>query len=454
MSDSKSCSAPGRREFMKRTVLAAGAAAGFPYIIPSSALGLAGTVAPSNRITMGSIGLGGQGTRDMEQFLRMKDVQVVALCDVDAGSTNYEQGWLRGLAPAKEEVEKHYAEQQPDGKYKGCDGYNDFRELLACDDIDAVTIGTPDHWHAIIAIHAANAGKDMYCQKPMSYSIEEGRAMVTAVEKNNSVFQCGSQRRSEFPCRRACEAVRNGDIGDLQQIRIGLSGGHDNPGYTRSDETMPVPDGFDYNTWLGPAPDAHYTHDRCHWTFRWNLDYSKGKLTDWGAHFIDMAHWGLGADDTGPVTVEGTATFPPREDLWNTATEFSFDCEYVNGVRMHVDSGNHGVDFMGTEGSVNLGGIVQRNDGKKIREREHKIKLYNSNNHYLNFIECVKSRERTAAPAEAAHRAISVAHLAHIAMVTGRKIQWDPEKELIIGDDEANKMLGRSMRAPWSLETL
>ncbi len=438
-----------RRQFIRHAT-AAGAAAGIPTIIPASARGADGHAAPSERITMGVIGLGGQGTRDMLEFLRMRDVQMVALCDVDAGSTRYENGWHRGLAPAMDEVSKWYSEHKPEGGYKGCKGYADFRELLARDDIDAVSIGTPDHWHALIAIAAANAGKDIYCQKPLTRTIPEGRAMVEAMKRNERIFQCGSQRRSQADCRRTCEQVRNGHIGKLKRVEVRLPGGHHNPGYNMGDEPMPVPEGFDYDFWLGPAPNAPYTHKRCHFTFRWNLDYSGGQVTDWGAHFIDMAHWGMNTELTGPVKVTGKGEFPDTKALWNTATAFQFQCTYANGVVLNVESGDHGVEFFGDEGHVRLGGKVERNDGKPF-EGETKIKLYRSFHQHRNLIECIKSREPASTPADVAHHSIAPAHLGNIAMLTGRTIAWDPDKEAIVGDKGANDLLNRTYRAPWLL---
>jgi predicted dehydrogenase len=445
----KSASTLSRRQFLRRSA-ALGAAVGFPTIIPASARGADGHVAPSNRVTMAVIGLGGQGTRDMNDFLRFDDVQMVALCDVDAGSTRYEQGWLRGLAPAQDAVNKHYAESLGIAHSKGCDGYADFREVLARDDIDAVSIGTPDHWHALIAIAAAKAGKDIYCQKPLARTIPEGRAMVKAVADNGRIFQCGSQRRSNADCRKTCEQVRNGYIGKLQRVEVQLPGGHHNPGYTMGEEPMPVPDGFDYDRWLGPAPDAPYTHKRCHFTFRWNLDYSGGQITDWGAHFVDMAHWGMDTELTGPVKVSGEGEYPDPKALWNTATAFEFECTYANGVTMHVQSGGHGVTFHGDEGHVGLGGKVERKDGRPF-EGEDKLRLYESFNQHRNFIDCVKSREPTSTPVDVAHHSIAPSHLANIAMLTGRTITWDPEKEVILNDPEANDMLNRSYRTPWAL---
>ncbi|MCP4641540.1 MAG: Gfo/Idh/MocA family oxidoreductase [bacterium] len=434
----------------RRTFLGTAAAAvGVPAIIPASARGADGHVAPSERTTMAVVGLGGQGTRDMHDFLRMRDVQMVALCDVDQGSTRYENEWLRGLAPAQEAVGKHYADR--DGAENSVpDGYADFRDVLARDDIDAVSIGTPDHWHALIAVAAAKAGKDVYCQKPLARTIPEGRAIVEAVRENDSVFQCGSQRRSEQACRKTCEQVRNGAVGRLKRVDVLLPGGHHNPGYAMGDDPMPVPEGFDYNAWLGPAPEAAYTHKRCHFTFRWNLDYSGGQVTDWGAHFIDMAHWGMGTEGTGPVEISGEGEWPDPKALWNTATAFHFTLTYANGVVVDVRSGGHQVTFIGDEGRVNLGGKVERDDGQEF-DGERKVKLYRSVHQHRNFVECVKSREQTSTPVDVAHHSIAPSHLANIAMLTGRTIKWDPDKEQILNDAEANAMLSYPHRAPWTL---
>ena len=445
-----SSTGPTRREFL-RTALAAGAAVAVPYLVPGSALGAEDAPAASERTTMGCIGLGGRGRVDMEIFLGDSRVQLVALCDVDAGSTRYEDSWLRGLAPAKEKVEQHYAGQKASGTFRGVDGYRDFRDVLARGDIDAVCCATPDHWHGPIVVAAAKAGKDVYCEKPMSLTIGDGRAMVDAVTRYDRVFQCGSQRRSDANCRRSCELVRNGRIGRLETVRVGLPGGY----WIRNNakktfEAEPIPEGFDYDLWLGPAPWAPYTFNRCHWNFRWNLDYSGGNVTDWGAHMIDMAHWGMGCDETGPVEVEGKGTFPARTELWNAATSFEFTCTYANGVKMIVNSGGPN-RFEGTEGSVELGG---KTDPASLADSvigPDEIHLYKSESQHANFLDCVRTRQRTAAPAEVAHRSISVAHLGNIAMMVGRKIRWDPAKEAILDDDTASRLLCRAKREPWSV---
>ena len=274
--------------------------------------------------------------------------------------------------------------------------------------------------------------------------------MVKAVQKNKRIFQCGSQRRSEGSCRETCEKVRNGYIGKLERVAVMLPGGHHNPGYEMSDEPMPIPEGFDYDLWQGPAPEAPYTHKRCHFTFRWNLLYSGGQVTDWGAHFIDMAHWGMDTELTGPVEVSGQGEWPDPDALWNTATAFHFTCKYANGVVVDVQSGGHQVTFIGDEGRVDLGGEVQRKDGKQF-SAERKVKLYRCHHQHGNFIECVKSREPTSTPVDVAHHSIAPAHLGNIAMLTGRTLKWDPKKEQILDDAEANAMLKYPYRKPWVL---
>ncbi len=362
-----------------------------PWIVPSSVFGADGQVAPSNRIVMGCIGLGGRGTVDMQAMLGRADVQIVALCDVDAGSNRYEDEWARGLAPAMDSVKKHYAARK--GMEPTVAGYADFREVLERKDIDAVTIATPDHWHAGIAVAAAKAGKDIYCEKPLCLTVADGRAMVEAVKRYGRIFQCGSQRRSSAKCRFSCELVRNGRIGKLQTVRVGLPGGYwVRKGIHDTEEAEPVPQGFSYDLWLGPAPEAPYTYNRCHWNFRWNLDYSGGNVTDWGAHMIDMAHWGMGTEQTGPVEIEGKGTFPPRSKLWNAATSFEFTCKYANGVTLIVKSGGTGCKFEGTDGWVDLEGATSPAALVHENITSGEVHLYESNDHHGNFIECVKSR--------------------------------------------------------------
>ena len=446
--------APSRRAFL-RSAAAAGIA--FPTIIPGSALGLGGKVAPSNRITLGVIGTGNQGFNDLRSFLKDDRVQIVAVCDVNRESAGYWNGGVGGREPAKRLVEEHYAKAKSSGDYRGCAAYVDYREVLGRKDVDAVEVCTPDHWHALPVIEACKAKKDIYCQKPLSLTIAEGRAMSHAVSKHRVVFQTGSQQRSDPKFRLACELVRNGRIGKLKSVQVGLPGGRQDYAKTGGQkDPKPVPDGFEYDRWLGPAPQAAYAPDRCHVNFRWIYDYSGGQVTDWGGHHPDCAQWGMGSEMTGPVEIRDVKGVFPPDPLWNTATEYSFTAVYENGVTMQIANTNKmGVTFVGTEGTVYADRGKCETDpmslvGSKIGPEE--IHLYKSDDHFRNFIDCVLSRGPTAAPVEVAHRSITICHLGNIAMRLGRdRLRWDPRTERIIGDDEAAAMLSRPSRDPWKL---
>jgi len=431
--------AVSRRQFLKQTTAATAGAVAFPYIIPSSALGADGAVAPSNRTVIGCIGVGSMGSGNMNSFLSKKRAQVVAVCDLDTSRRS----------DAKRRVDEKYGNQD-------CTGYHDFRELLARDDLDAASIAVPDHWHSIPAIAAAEAGLDIYAEKPLALTIFEGRAMCDAVEKSGCIWQTGSWQRSRRHFRHACELVRNGRIGEVTRVEVGLPTG---PTCGPQPE-MPVPDGFDYDFWLGPAPWAPYTEQRCHWNFRWILDYSGGQLTDWAAHHCDIANWGMGTEYTGPVEVEGRGEYP-RDGLWNAAVNYRFECTYPpgaspvapNGFVMNVSNKNRGgAKWFGTDGWiwVDRGGIDA--SPKSVLDAKvgpNETPLYKSYDHHDNFLDCVRTRRQTITPIEVAHRAITIAHLGNIAMRLERKLRWAPKAEHMMGDLDAQRMLKRSMRAPW-----
>lgn len=419
-----------RRDFLKGMV-AGGTAMALPTIVPASVLG---AQSPSNRIVMGAIGVGSQGTGDMRGFLGKREVRMVAVCDVDKGHRDR----------AKQIVDDRYGNSD-------CKTYLDFRELIGRGDLDAVQLAMPDHWHAIPAIEAARAGLDIHGQKPFARSIREGRAICDAVHRYGRVWQTGSQQRSDYNFRRACELVRNGRIGKILKIEVGLPTG----GGTDVKPVMPVPEGLDWNFWLGPAPFVPY-RGVAHWDWRWIMDYSGGQLTDWAGHHIDIAHWGMGWDRTGPVEIEGRGNYP-TEGLYNVATEYKFTCTYADGIIMTIANNRQltqGAKWYGQAGwiHVNRGGM-HASDEKILKEEigPDEIKLYESRDHKQNFLDCVKSRQVTICPAEVGHRSISVGLLGEIAMLTGRKIKWDPETEQIIGDPEASALLGRSYREPWVL---
>jgi predicted dehydrogenase len=441
-----------RREFLK----SAGALASAPLFIPASALGRDGNIAPSNRISMGVIGTGNQGTGDMQGFLGDKRVQVVAVCDVNRETPGYWEGAIAGREPARVRVEWHYARDKRAGSYKGCTAYEDFREVIARKDIDSVLIALPDHWHSIPVIEAARAGKDIYGEKPLSLTIAEGRAMCAAVKANNRIFQCGSQQRSDLRFRKACEIVRNGGIGKLKTVTCGLPGGTPDLGKTGDrQDPEPVPDGFNYDLWLGPAPAAPYAPARCFVNFRWILDYSGGQITDWGGHHPDIAQWGMGTVLTGPVAIRNGQAQWAKEKLWNTATDYYFEAIYENEVKLVVSSRvRGGVTFEGSDGQVwvNRGGI--ETSPMSLLDYEpgpNEVRLYRSDNHYRNFIDCVNSRQEPIAPIEQAHRSISIAHLGNISLRLGRDLRWDPKQERVLDDDAANQMLSRPMRKPWAI---
>jgi len=439
-----------RRLFLKKYGTFAAGAIVIPTIIPACARGKNGHKAPSDRINMGFIGAGNMGCLDVKKFLADNRVQITAVCDVNRQS-EYQDGRLGGRDYMKWMVDKEYSETYGK-KYSSCKEFADFREVLLKKDIDVVEVITPDHWHSIPVLMAAAAGKDIFCQKPLALTIPEGRAMSNAVKKYGVVFQTGSQRRSEDHFRRICEIVRNGRIGELKTVKVGLPSG--TPDYAKTAHlTQPtaVPEGFDYETWLGPAPVAPYCPARTLVNYRWILDYSGGQLTDWGGHFIDVAQWGMGTDNTGPVRVQNAKAKWSSHPVYNTATEFYFECIYANGVKLIVSTDEEfGIQFEGSEGSIG-GDVTNPESLLDTVIGPDEIQLYKSNGgHHKNFIDCVISKEPTAAPAEVGHRSIAIAHLGNISMRLGRDLDWDPANEKFINDEEANKMRSREMREPWA----
>lgn len=428
-----------RRQFLKGVGgLTAGAVA-FPYIVSSSALGKDGAVAASNRIVMGAIGVGSQGTSDLRGFLSKQEVQTVAVCDVDKNHLNN----------AKKLVDKKYGNSD-------CKTYADFRALIGRGDLDAIQIAVPDQWHSIPAITAARAGLDIHAQKPLARTIREGRAICDAVKRYGTVWQTGSQQRSTANFHRACELVRNGRIGKVERVEVGLPTGRDRG----TAKPLPVPDTLDWNMWLGPAlwrPYCDFGRGDCHWDWRWIMDYSGGQLTDWAGHHIDIAHWGLDLERTGPVEIEGKGVYP-RDGLYDVPYEYKFICKYANGVTMTVANNKQleqGAKWYGENGKwiYVKRGKLEANPESVLKEviGPDEIQLYESLDHKQNFLDCVKSRKETIAPAEIGHRSISVGLLGEIAMLTERKLKWDPEKEVFLNDEQANRMLWRPMRSPWHL---
>lgn len=451
-----------RRQFIKTSLAGATAAFAIPTIVPASVFGKS---APSYKIHIGQIGAGRIArAHDLAETLKYDEARVMAVCDLDSNRTT----------KGKEFIENYYKKSSGKKNFVEVSMYNDYRELLENKDIDAVIVSTPDHWHAKVAIDAALAGKDIYLQKPASLTIEEGRQMSDIINRTGRVFQVGSQQRSVDPWpqfKHACELVRNGRIGQIKEIYIGLPGDPSGPEETE----MPVPPNLNYEMWLGSTPMVYYTERRVHPQHNFSRpgwlrceQFGAGMITGWGAHHVDTAHWGMGTEFTGPIEVEATAEFP-KSGLWNVHGPFRVKAKYANGVIMHI-SGEYpnGVKFVGEDGwiFVTRGKPVTSSDPgadnmakKSLDANDPKIldskigpdeiHLYESPEQHKNWLDCIKSRELTVAPAEVAHRSCSACLVSHIAMKLPRKLYWDPVNEHFKNDDEANKMLSRVQRFPY-----
>jgi predicted dehydrogenase len=451
----------------------AGALIAMPTLIGSGCAGAnyAKRPMPSARLNVGFIGYGTMGYDNMGNFLNNDHVQVVAVCDPnrEAPLYGYNAERLGGREPGQRRVNEFYAQKSGRAATSGCKTFSDFRELLDMPGLDAVVIATPDHWHAVQAIWAARKGKHIYCQKPMSLAIGQGQAMVREVAKAGVTFQVGSQQRSDTYFRMACEFVRNGRIGKLQRIEIGMPGGYTPWGKKPEDlSETPLsqpPESFGdagFDLWLGPARKRLFTpaiHRPLTW--RWNLDYSGGQITDWGAHHFDIMQWALGKDGSGPVAIENLQSdMPARDKVWNVAAHYSFEVVYGDGTRAFVsDQFDNGVRFIGEGGKaifVTRGKLEMKPEGlvrEKIRPEEKH--LYVSGQHEKNFVECVYSGAKTITPCEVGHRSITIAHLANAGLRLGLKqIQWDPDAEKYVGPNaaEAEKLMLAPLRGEWSLD--
>jgi predicted dehydrogenase len=469
-SGASSLSSLSRRDFMKT----AGAAA----LLSGSRWARAGRVSASNRITLGVIGWGMMGPSNTKVFLEQDDCQVVAACDLDKNH----------LQAAVDTVNARYGNTD-------CKAYHDYRELLARDDIDAVMIAVPDHWHALVATEAANRKKDIYGEKPLARTIAEQQAIVRAAEKNSIIWQTGSWQRSLPTFHKAAEIVRNGLIGNVVRVEVGLPAGHHDFAGTEpallaklaalpekmTDPSLVLPGTpawnlavtdppaeLDYDRWIGPSKMEPYIEARVHKNWRWNYNTGGGQLMDWIGHHGDIAHWGLGFDLTGPSEIEGHGNFPSPDALWNTATVYHVEClyrkevtGYPNDVRMTIAGGsgaiNMGAKWIGTDGWVwvdRSGFDASNQDWVKmdaLPDNLRKIKLYESSEHRRNFLDCVKSRKPTITPVEVAHHSTLPGHLGLISMMVGRKLHWDVKEEKILDDSAACELLTRSYRAPYEL---
>ena len=462
-----------RREYLKKSLLGSAGIFFAPTIVPSTVFG---KNAPSNKIHVAQIGCG-RIARDhnLPRTLEQEDVRVIAVCDLD----------LKRMKDGKKFIEGWYTENKGSDTFIDVKMYQNYRELLANSDIDAVIISTPDHAHLMPCLEASLAGKDIYMEKPMSLTVEEGRFMSDILHRNGTVFQLGSQQRGSDPWphfRRACELVRNGRIGQLHTVQVGLpgdpSGGDKTP--------MPVPDNFDYDAWLGTTAMVPYTETRVHPKEGYSRpgwlrceQFSAGMITGWGTHHIDIAHWGMGTEYSGPVEVEAEAQFPTDDPdyqgLWNVHGDFRVESKYANGVNMFISGEfDNGIRFEGDEGWIFVtrgGGPVTADDPetgevsdgplrasrRTILDSEigpNEIQLYRGEEQHANWIRCIKTREKTAAPPEIAHRSCTACLISHIAMKLPRKLYWDPVNERFKNDDEANSMLSRPQRHPYKISQI
>ncbi len=432
-----------RRQFLKRSAGVASVAFGLPYFVPASALGKDGQVAPSERVTLGSIGVGSMGRGDMKNLMKVEGAQIVAVCDV----------FQQRREQAKGIVDKNYGSND-------CKMYGDFRDVLAREDIDAVCITTQDHWHALIAVAAAQAGKDMYCQKPLGMTVSESQAIRDAVREHDCVFQTGTQQRSDRSFRFACELARNGYLGKIHTVEVAAPGPKYKRMYRKPTTPEPVPEGFDFDMFMGPAKARPYNGGLYAWP-DWYLtrDYCVGFIVNWGVHHLDIANWGCPAVTSEPCEFEFTGSY--RDDgLTDNINDWTGEFRYASGLRMpYSDTDNpnkQGCTFRGDEGWVHVnrsrttfGDESLR--GVEIKSDEIDLAAGATGSHYNNFIQCVRSRENPIAPVEAGHQASYLGMIAEISIRLGRKLKWDPKTEKFIGDDEANRLLSAPMRAPWRL---
>ncbi|HOM59032.1 MAG TPA: Gfo/Idh/MocA family oxidoreductase [Kiritimatiellia bacterium] len=424
-----------RRDMMKQA--GAVAAVGFPSIIPAKVLG---QQAPSKMLTLACVGVGGMGLSHISQLKAHRDrVRIVAVADVDI----YHQ----------RRAVRQIDEMNGD---RSCRMYTDFREVTRAPDIDLIAIATPDNWHALTAIDAIRHGKDVFVEKPLTLTVREGQALVSELRKHKRIGQTGTMQRSSEAFHHAAELIRNGRLGKIRRIEVLIPANNRHVGATWKPEA--VPEGLDYDFWLGPAPYAPYTSQRTHYQFRYILDYAGGQTTNWGAHYLDIAQWALGMDESGPVEAEGHGVFP-SSGLFTAPTRVDVRYTYANGVTMRMRTRTDGVYdgniiFYGDQGTLDVSRSKLKSDPEGILKEKigaGETRLYKSRNHFGNWIDCVKSRELPVSDLAIGHKTTNLCNIGNIAMQLQRRLVWDPVREMFAGDDMANRMLTRPMRGPWSL---
>lgn len=425
-----------RKEFLKKSTLGLVGIS----IVPRFVLGGKGYIAPSDQVTIGFIGNGKQGTILANPFIPLPEARIIATSDVDSVKRTKFKEWVEGK----------YAEASGTNSYSGCSTHHDYEEIIARDDIDAVIVCTPDHWHAIPAVAALNAGKDLYCEKPLSLTVKEGRAMVNATRANNCVSQTGSMQRSWGNFRKACELVRNGYIGEISEVKVNVG----DPAVEYNLAKQPIPESLDWDRWIGPAPFVEYNNELAP-PYPWNnypmwrryKEFAGGILCDWGAHMFDIAQWGLGMDHSGPVEF-----IPPSDKNATRGMVFN----YANGIKMVHEDFGHGfaVRFIGSEGTIDISREFLESSIPSLITQElsdNDTKLYRSDNHYQDWIDAIKNRTKPVADIEIGHRTASICNIANIAYELGAPLEWNPETEQFKNNETANSMLGREYRAGYSL---
>lgn len=440
-----------RRQFLRTA-----AAMVVPAVIPASAIGRDGRPAAGERVTIGIVGVGSRGFNLIQWFGAEADAQIVAVCDVD--SLHYRDNpWGKGRAmgsqPAAKAVEALYAKQAAGGNYRSCAAHADYRELCARNDLDALVIATPDHWHALVAIEAMRQGKDVYCEKPVTHHFREGQLVYQEADRRKAVFQAGSQQRSDYLFQRAVELVRNGVIGKVRLVEVGLPAGYAEP---QGDTTVePPPEHLDYEFWCGPAPTLPYMRARHHRWWRGHRAFGGGTLMDWIGHHNDIAHWALDMDHAGPVKVEALGWQYPPTEIYNTPHHYEIRCQYPDGVTTSIsDQYPNGLKLVGDEGWVFV--TRERLDASDPRWARPDfdpgpVKVAEPTRHARNFLDCVRSRRACLASAEIAHRSITPGHLGYVAQAVGRALEWDARREQILNDEEAEKTLKSfRYREPWT----
>jgi predicted dehydrogenase len=425
-----------RREFLSKSVAVSAAASSLPAFVSPRVFAKPESAAPSDRVRLGFIGVRNRGGENIDKFLKLHDrADIVALCDVDANVLN---------------GARHRVEMATKRK---CAAYEDYRKLLDNKDVDAVVISTPDHWHALPTIDACQAGKDVYCEKPLTLTITEGPAMIAAARSNRRIVQTGSQQRSDAKFRRACELARSGRIGKVHTVRVGIPGVNYGTKQPIEDRSEP-PAELNYDFWLGPAPYRPYHARHVHYNFRFFWDYSGGQLTNFGAHHLDIAQWGLGMDESGPVSAEARARYN-AQGLFEVPEWCEVTYKYADGTTLICGQGERdGTTFEGKDGTIYVNRGVLKTKPVDLAEAPltaADVHLYESADHYANWLDCIHSRKPPICDVAIGHRTATVCHLGNIAIRSQKKVRWDPQKEQVIGDDELQAMTSRPYRAPWSL---